>query len=49
MVEKPTITYDDVAGLDEQVESVREAIELPLVKPELFEKSALFLPKVSFW
>ena len=23
MVEKPTITYDDVAGLDEQVESVR--------------------------
>src|SRR6056300_192520 len=38
MVEKPTITYDDVAGLDDQVESVREAIELPLVKPELFEK-----------
>ena len=38
MVEKPSITYEDVAGLDEQVESVREAIELPLVKPELFEK-----------
>ena len=38
MVEKPTISYEDVAGLDEQVESVREAIELPLIKPELFEK-----------
>jgi len=45
MVEKPTITYDDVAGLDDQVESVREAIELPLVKPELFEKVGIVPPK----
>ena len=45
MVEKPTITYDDVAGLDEQVESVREAIELPLVKPELFAKVGIVPPK----
>ena len=45
MVDKPTITYADVAGLDEQVESVREAIELPLVKPELFEKVGIVPPK----
>ena len=45
MVDKPTITYEDVAGLDEQVESVREAIELPLVKPELFEKVGIVPPK----
>jgi len=45
MVEKPTITYDDVAGLDDQVESVREAIELPLIKPELFEKVGIVPPK----
>ena len=45
MVEKPTISYDDVAGLDEQVESVREAIELPLTKPELFEKVGIVPPK----
>ena len=45
MVEKPTITYADVAGLDEQVESVKEAIELPLVKPELFEKVGIIPPK----
>ncbi|HII20173.1 MAG TPA: AAA family ATPase, partial [Candidatus Poseidonia sp.] len=45
MVEKPDISYQDVAGLDEQVESVREAIELPLVKPELFEKVGIVPPK----
>lgn len=45
MVEKPTTTYADVAGLDEQVESVREAIELPLTKPELFEKIGIVPPK----
>ena len=45
MVEKPSITYEDVAGLNEQVESVREAIELPLVKPELFEKVGIVPPK----
>ena len=45
MVEKPIITYADVAGLDEQVESVKEAIELPLVKPELFEKVGIIPPK----
>jgi proteasome regulatory subunit len=45
MVEKPTITYGDVAGLQDQVESVREAIELPLVKPELFQKIGIIPPK----
>jgi proteasome regulatory subunit len=45
MVDKPDITYDEVAGLAEQVESVREAIELPLVKPELFEKVGIVPPK----
>ena len=31
MIGKPTITYNDIAGLDEEVKLVREAIELPLV------------------
>jgi len=30
------ITYDDVGGLDEQLEQVREVLELPLVEPERF-------------
>lgn len=45
MVTKPDITYDAVAGLDEQVESVREAIELPLTSPELFKKVGITPPK----
>ncbi len=45
MVEKPDITYDSVAGLDEQVKTVREAIELPLLEPELFAKVGITPPK----
>ena len=45
MVTKPDITYDAVAGLDEQVESVREAIEHPLTSPELFKKVGITPPK----
>ena len=45
MHEKPDITYDSVAGLDEQVLSVKEAIELPLTSPELFRKVGIKPPK----
>ena len=45
MVEKPDVTYESVAGLDEQITSVREAIELPLLKPELFSKVGITPPK----
>lgn len=45
MVGKPSITYADIAGLDEEVGFVREAIELPLVQPKLFEKVGITPPK----
>ena len=45
MIEKPDIGYDSVAGLDEQKQSVREAIELPLNSPELFKKVGVEPPK----
>lgn len=45
MIERPEIGYDSVAGLDEQKQSVREAIELPLNSPELFEKVGVEPPK----
>jgi len=45
MVEKPIVTYKDLGGLDEQVLQVREAIELPLEKPELFTKVGVSPPK----
>ncbi|NCG42311.1 MAG: proteasome-activating nucleotidase [Euryarchaeota archaeon] len=45
MVEKPDVTYGEVAGLDDQIEAVREAIELPLTSPELFVKVGIKAPK----
>ena len=45
MIEKPSVNYDSVAGLEEQKLSVREAIELPLNKPELFAKVGIEPPK----
>ncbi len=45
MIERPEISYDSVAGLDEQKQSVREAIELPLNSPELFKKVGIEPPK----
>ena len=45
MIEKPDTTYEMVAGLDEEILSVREAIELPLLKPHLFEKVGIKAPK----
>lgn len=45
MVEAPNISYTDVAGLSEQVELVRESVELPLTKPELFTKVGIEPPK----
>ncbi|MAR93913.1 MAG: proteasome-activating nucleotidase [Euryarchaeota archaeon] len=45
MIDKPDVDYDSVAGLEEQVNSVREAIELPLTSPELFKKVGIQPPK----
>ncbi|WP_459888886.1 proteasome-activating nucleotidase Pan2 [Halostagnicola bangensis] len=35
--EKPDVDYDEIGGIDEQVQEVREAVEQPLEDPELFE------------
>tara|TARA_B100000925_G_C21954143_1_gene450375 strand:- start:28 stop:1248 length:1221 start_codon:yes stop_codon:yes gene_type:complete len=45
MVESPDVSYETVGGLDEQILQVREAIELPLEKPELFKKVGIEPPK----
>ncbi len=39
------LSYNDIGGLDEQIQEVREIIELPLTKPELFEKIGIEPPK----
>ena len=35
--ECPTVTYDDIGGLDDQIQQIREAVEIPLENPEIFE------------
>ncbi|MHA1985850.1 MAG: proteasome-activating nucleotidase [Promethearchaeota archaeon] len=41
----PDISYADVGGLEDQLQEVRETVELPLKKPELFEKIGIEPPK----
>jgi len=41
----PNITYDDVGGLKEAVQKIREMVELPLRHPELFERLGIAPPK----
>ena len=41
----PDISYEDVGGLDDQILEVRETVELPLLKPELFKKVGIDPPK----
>src|SRR4051794_1530959 len=38
MVEAPTIRWDDIGGLDEAAERLREGVELPLKHPEAFRR-----------
>lgn len=45
IMEKPTVQWKDVGGLDRQIEDVKEVIELPLQKPELFKKIGIEPPK----
>lgn len=39
------VTYDDVGGLGDTIEQVREMIELPLKHPELFDRLGIDPPK----
>ena len=38
IIDKPTITYEMIGGLDEQILEVREAVEDPLLRPELYKR-----------
>jgi transitional endoplasmic reticulum ATPase len=43
--EAPSITYEDIGGLGNAVDRVREMIELPLRHPELFKRLGVEAPK----
>ncbi len=42
---KPNISYEDIGGLSDQIVELKEAVELPLIKPELFTKVGIEPPK----
>jgi proteasome regulatory subunit len=41
---KPNVTYADIGGIDEQMEEVRETVEMPLEHPEMFEQVGIDPP-----
>ncbi len=41
----PRITYEDIGGLRNEVQKIREMIELPLRHPEIFERVGVEAPK----
>ncbi len=45
IIEKPETIYDDIGGLQEQILEVREAVEDPLLRPELYKKVGIDPPK----
>lgn len=45
IIEKPTVTWKDIGGLDEKSLEIREVIELPLLKPNLFKEIGIQPPK----
>ena len=44
-VPTPAVTYEDIGGLDEELDHVREMIELPMRHPELFQTLGIEPPK----
>ena len=43
--EKPDINYDDIGGLEKAIVEIKETVELPIKKPELFEEIGIEPPK----
>ncbi|AEF95922.1 CDC48 family AAA ATPase [Methanotorris igneus] len=41
----PSVTYEDIGGLKEEVRKIREMVELPMRHPELFERLGIEPPK----
>lgn len=45
VLEKPTIRYEHIGGLSDQLRDLREAVELPLLRPEVFKAVGIDPPK----
>ena len=45
IIEKPDTLYEEIGGMQEQINQLKQSIELPLNKPETFRKMGLTPPK----
>jgi proteasome regulatory subunit len=45
VIESPNLSYSDIGGLEEQIRELRETVEMPLAKPEVFERIGIEPPK----
>jgi len=45
IIDKPKTTWDQIGGLEKEERLIKEIIELPLLKPKLFEKVGIIPPK----
>ncbi|KXS45857.1 MULTISPECIES: proteasome-activating nucleotidase [Methanohalophilus] len=45
VLESQDISYEDIGGLDNQIQDIIECVELPLIKPESFERVGVEPPK----
>jgi proteasome regulatory subunit len=45
IIEKPDISYENIGGLKDQMRDLREAVEDPLLRPELYLKVGITPPK----
>ncbi len=45
IITKPETTYDEIGGLEAQIVEIREAVEDPLLRPELYKKVGIDPPK----
>ena len=43
--EVPDISYADIGGLSDQIEAIRDAVELPFLHPDLYREHGLTAPK----
>ncbi|WXG45045.1 MAG: proteasome-activating nucleotidase [Promethearchaeati archaeon SRVP18_Atabeyarchaeia-1] len=41
----PPVSYNDIGGLSEQIQEIRETVELPLLQPDIFEEIGIDPPK----
>ncbi len=45
VIEKPDMTYEDIGGLENEIVEIKEAVEDPLLRPDLYKKVGIEPPK----